>query len=238
MIQVVTGKLGAGKTLYTVMLMFDALCSGKTVCTNIAVDWSQLCFLARRLRRVVLQSSQLVRIDPSLTRDWHLEIPFGDDTSFVEVYLDEIHLFFNSRDWALTSKHNKSLLSFLTQSRKARVNITFIAQEITTIEKQFRVLAEWELYIVNSSHIPLGPLGKVPFNFFICSQRDAQNGVLIKKSFRSYDKRFFKLYSSFSFLDPEMNQLFSSVVKISRLHLPRLSLLRWFFELFFKPKLS
>jgi zona occludens toxin (predicted ATPase) len=235
MIQIVTGKLGAGKTLYTVMMLFDALCSGRTVVTNIAVNWEEMVSLARRVKRVVLDPRQLIKIDPAADKNWHKHIPFGTDKGFVEVYLDEIHLFFNARDWAKTNTENKSLLSFLTQSRKARVNVTFIAQEITTIEKQFRVLAEWELFVVSSDHIPLGPIGKFPFKFFLLSQRDAQNGVLIKKSARFYDKRYFRLYGSFTFLDEEMNALADKAVKIPPYPLQRVSLLRWAFEGFSRP---
>jgi hypothetical protein len=230
MIQIVTGKLGAGKTLYTVMMMFDSLCKGRTVVTNIAVNWDELVSLARRLKRVVLDPKQLIKIDPAKDRNWHELIPFGVNEGFIEVYLDEIHLFFNARDWARTNVENKGLLSFLTQSRKARVNVTFIAQEITTVEKQFRVLAEWELYVVSSDHIPLGPLGKCPIKFFLLSQRDAQNGVLIKKSARFYDRKYFRLYGSFTFLDAEMNELAAKAVKIPPFKLPRIGYGRWIFE--------
>jgi hypothetical protein len=230
MIQIVTGKLGAGKTLYTVMLMFEALCRGATVVTNIAVNWDEIVALARKRKRVELDPRQLVKLDPGQDRNWQEKIPFGTDRGFVEVFLDEIHLFFNARDWAKTNTESKGLLSFLTQSRKARVNVTFIAQEITTVEKQFRVLAEWELYIVSSDHIPLASLGKLPWKFFIASQRDAQNGILIKKSFKGYDRRFFKLYGSFTFLDREMNELAEKAVYVEPFKLRRVGVLRWIWE--------
>ena len=226
MIQIVTGKLGAGKTLYTVMLMYDALCQGRTCVTNIAVDWPEMVALARRHRRVVLRDEQLVKLDPGADRNWQESIPFGVDGSFVEVYLDEIHLFFNARDWAKTNTDAKGLLSFLTQSRKARVNVTFIAQEITTVEKQFRVLAEWELYIVSSDHLPLGGLQKLPVKFFIASQRDAQNGNLIRKRLKSYDRRFFRLYGSFTFLDSGMNDLAKKAVYVPGFKLARVGFWR------------
>lgn len=232
MIQIVTGKLGAGKTLWTVMDMYEKLCRGCTVVTNIDVLWHEVLAMARRQKRVVLQEQQLIRLDPGEDKNWQEKIPFGVDGSFVEVYLDEIHLFFNARDWAATNKDSKGLLSFLTQSRKARVNVTFIAQEITTVEKQFRVLAEWEMYVVSSDHIPLAGLGKLPWKFFIASQRDAQNGVLIKKNFKGYDRKFFKLYRSFSFLDKDMRELSEKAVHVERFKLQRVSRLRVVWESF------
>jgi hypothetical protein len=231
MIQIITGKLGAGKTLYAVGIhSFNALCKGATLCTNIAVDWEEICRLARNRRRVVLHESQLVKVDPGKDKNWHQSIPWGTRKAPVEVVLDEIHLFFNARDWATTNKESRSLLSFLTQSRKACVNVTFIAQEMTTIEKQFRVLAEWELYIVSSDHIPLAGLGKSPFKFFIVSKRDSMNGVLIEKTFKSYDKALFRLYGSYTFLDDEMNDLAAKAVTVEARKLPKVPLLRWAWE--------
>lgn len=225
MIQIITGKLGAGKTLYSVMSLFELLCLGRTVCTNIAIDWSECCALARSKHRVILNPDQYIKLDPGIDRNWHEKIPFGVSGSFVEVFLDEIHLFFNARDWARTNSENKSLLSFLTQSRKARVNVTFICQEITTLEKQFRVLAEWELYVVSSDHIPLGGLEKLPIKFFIVSQRDAQNSIMIKKRFKSYSKTYFKLYGSFTFLDAEMNALARNALHVDQFKLEKIGYL-------------
>ncbi len=232
MIQIVTGKLGAGKTLYSVMLMFEALCRGATVVTNIQVNWLEMVILARLQSRRILDSAQLIKIDPEKDRNWQEIIPFGRPGEFVEVFLDEIHLFFNARDWSKTNTESKGLLSFLTQSRKAGVNVTFIAQEITTVEKQFRVLAEWELYVFSSDHIPLSFLGKFPLKFFIVSQRDAQNGVLLKKTFKPYNKRFFRLYGSFTFLDSEMQRISANAVYADRLKLARVPIFRWMWENF------
>lgn len=230
MIQIVTGKLGAGKTLYTVMMMFDSLCRGATVVTNIEVQWPEMVRLARLQKRVVLDPAQLIKLNPEHDRNWQKSIPFGRPGEFVEVYLDEIHLFFNARDWSKTNTESKGLLSFLTQSRKAGVNVTFIAQEITTVEKQFRCLAEWELYVFSSDHIPLGFLGKFPIKFFMVSQRDAQNGVLLKKHFKSYSKAFFRLYGSFTFLDTEMQGLAAGATYAPRLKLSRVNVIRWLRE--------
>lgn len=230
MIQIVTGKLGAGKTLFTVQLMFEALVKGRTCVTNIAVNWPQMVKLARRMHRVELDPRQLIKLDPAMDRNWQKSIPFGVASGFVEVFLDEIHLFFNARDWATTTKDCNGLLSFLTQSRKARVNITFIAQEESTIDKQFRVQAEWLLYIVNSSHMPLGFLGTLPWSFFIVCKKDAQNGNLLNRTFKGYSPKFFRLYDSFSFLDQEMSELSKNAVYVEPYKLKKVNLVRWALE--------
>lgn len=227
MIQIVSGKLGSGKTLFTVMTMFDALCKGQTVVTNIKVFYDHLSLLAAKLKRVRLQEEQIIFIDPEKNTNWQDEIPLGTPDCFVECYFDEVHLFYNARDWATTHKNNRGLLSFLTQSRKARVNVTFIVQDSETLERQFRLQAEWELFIASSAHIPLGPLGTLPIKFFIVSKLDARNRVRVSKIYRKYDKRFFKCYDSFSFLDSHMEELAANTVRLPRIKLKKIGLLRW-----------
>ena len=220
MIQVVSGALGMGKTLYTVMLMFDALCRGQTVVTNIDVVWDELVRLAQRMRGVELDEAQLVRVDPEKNPNWQALIPWGVPDCPVEVYFDEIHLFYNSRDWQKTGTDSRSLLSFLSQSRKAGVNVTFISQEKENMEKQFRMLAEWELAIVSSHHIPL-PIFRIFPRCFIVRVKDIQKGHLVKRTWRPYDRKFFRCYQSFSFLDSEMNDLAARVERVARRKLLR-----------------
>lgn len=231
MIQIITGKLGAGKTFFTVVhLLFPALLKGRTVVTNIEVDWDQLVIYARRKHRIELDPRQLVKIDPNEDKNWQRSIPFGSLSGFVEVFLDEIHLFFNARDWAKTSAESNGLVSFLTQSRKARVNITFIVQDESTMDKQFRIQAEWLLYVVPSTHMPLGMLGTLPFKFFVVCFKDAKNGNLLKREYKSYDKRCFRLYQSYSFLDSEGKALSENAVHVEPLKLRRISIFRWAWE--------
>lgn len=226
MIQIVTGKLGAGKTLYCVMLMFDSLVKGRTVATNIAVNFEELAALALRLHGVRLDPAQVIHVNPEKDPNWHKVIPWGVAGHPVEVFLDEIHLFFNARDWQKTHADARSLLSFLTQSRKAQCNVTFIAQEIKTVEAQFRALAEWELYVASSDHLPLGILKSLPWKCFIVAQRDATHGYLLKRIWRSYDKRFFRCYGSFTFLDAEMNELHAKAIKAQPFKLSRIGFFR------------
>lgn len=231
MIQIITGKLGAGKTLFTVAhLLLPALLKGRIVVTNIEVKWEELVRIARREYRVELQPSQLYLIDPNTDKNWQKNIPFGSIEGFVEVFLDEIHLFFNARDWAKTGVESAGLVSFLTQSRKARVNITFIVQDESTMDKQFRIQAEWLLYIVPSTHMPLGFLGTLPFKFFVVCYKDAKNGNLLKREYKNYQKKYFRLYSSFSFLDTEMQDLAASANVVKPLKLRRVPLWLWAWE--------
>lgn len=225
MVRIVTGDLGAGKTLYSVGEIYDDLCNGLTVASNIRVRFPEIQRLAKMDRGVVLRPEQFWPVELGKDRRWHVAIPWGSAAGHVRVYLDEIHLFFNSRDWQKTGELYRDLLSFLSQSRKARVDVTFITQEITNMERQFRVLAEWEERIVPSSHIPMASLGKMPdvFKFFVVAKRDTRDGNLIGRTYKKYDSRFFDCYNTAEFLDPTMEELGKDrprvePFKLSRVH--------------------
>jgi hypothetical protein len=226
MISIIGGKLGAGKTLLSTMRMFEIVCSGRTVVTNVETVFTEFQKLAFKMKGVYLEETQLRYINPETDRNWQKKIPFGTPDSFVELFLDEIHLFFNSRDWAQTQKNSPDLISFLSQSRKAHVNITFIVQDSETLDKQFRLQAEWEYFVLSSEHIPLGPLGKFPIKFMIVRKSSARKGQLISKEFKGYDKRFYKLYKSFSFLDDKMKVLGQNADRPKAIKLRKLSLFR------------
>ena len=227
MIRIVTGPLGAGKSLYCSMGIFHSLCRGSTVCTNIDVDFAEMSKLAYRLKRVVLLPEQLIYFDLNIEDDFASLVPRGTVNSFVEVYLDEIHLWFNSRDWQQTKIRHKRLMSYLTQSRKFFNNITFITQVVENVDSQFRGMAEWVEAIVPSSHMPLGFIKALPFKFFFVVFKDASNGNVIKKSVTKYDKRFFKTYHSFQLLDTEMICLAEKAPIVSRYNLQRPNIFLW-----------
>lgn len=226
MISIVGGKLGAGKTLLCTMRMFEIICSGRTVVTNVETVFHEFQRLAMKMKGVIIEPHQLRYINPEEDRNWQEKIPFGTPDAFVELFLDEIHLFFNSRDWAQTQKNSPDLISFLSQSRKAHVNITFIVQDSDTLDKQFRLQAEWEYFVLSSDHIPLGPLGQFPIKFMIVRKMSAKKGTFISKEFRSYDKRFYKLYHSFSFLDEKMQKLGANADRPKALQLKKLPFLK------------
>jgi Zonular occludens toxin (Zot) len=228
MIRIITGPLGAGKSLYCSMDIFSDLCSGKTVCTNIDVDFFEMARLAYVVKRIHLNPSQLIYFDLNVTEDFCSIVPRGTPDCFIEVYLDEIHLWFNSRDWQQTKIRHKRLMSYLTQSRKFFNNITFITQVVENVDSQFRGMAEWIQCIVPSSHMPLGIIKSLPVKFFFIVFKDASNGNVIKKAVRRYDKRFFKTYRSFQLLDNEMIELASKAPVVSRHVLVRPSFHRWF----------
>jgi hypothetical protein len=106
--------------------------------------------------------------------------------------------------------------------------VTFIAQESTTVEKQFRVLCEFEYAVISTEHMPLGILGRLPFRAFVVRVRNVEKGHLIRRLWRSYDRRFWRCYSSFSMLDADMQALASRTQRVHPMALARVSPFRRF----------
>ncbi len=204
MIQILTGKIGAGKTLHAVEFIYDALCEGRYVATNIELNFDKLQLLALKERGVLLEEAQYIHLDLNDNPNWHDDIPWGTIKATVLVVLDEVHLFFNSRDYAKTDQNHRGMLSFLSQSRKAAVDVIFVAQVASQVEKQFRNQAKNEIYISDFGDFYLPVLGKVPLRQNILTTRDLDTGQVLRKQKRDYPKKMFGCYETLAFLDELM----------------------------------
>jgi len=211
MIRYVTGTLGAGKTFHSTRLLIEHLTKGGVVVTNIECQYDKIQRLIAKRSKVWIERDQLRVFDPEVTPDWQTVIPWGEAEGQVLVVLDEAHLFYNSRDWATTATENKKLLSFLTQSRKAGVDVLWITQDSGNVDKQFRVLAEWELAIINVKHLPLGWLGMVPFKAYCVKHISSRGNFLVKKEWWLYNKYLFGTYKTSSMLNSSMREMASQV---------------------------
>jgi len=225
MISLVTGKIGGGKTLHCVGLMLRHLAKGGTVVTNVDLVWEAVARLAKIRHRVEVRPEQLVRIDLVDSAEWHVGIPWGTSVLPVLVVLDEIHLFFNARDWAKTQQLHRGMLSFLSQSRKCCIDVVFIAQVATTLEKQFRVQCEWEFYCRSVKDIKIPGLGTLPFNFMLQVKKDVETDKPVSREFRAYDRALFPLYDTRAFLDAQMRTASETATRVEPFKLKRFPLI-------------
>jgi len=228
MIALVTGKIGGGKTLFCVGRIVKHLAKGGYVFTNIDLNWEALADLCKRRFRVRIKPEQLRRVDPKEHPDWHNHIDWGVFGFPVLVVLDEIHLFFNAREWAKTAKNHTDLLSFLSQSRKAAVDVLFICQVATTLEKQFRVQSEVEYSLKKLSDIHVPFLGTLPLNRMLLVTKDNADDpgrtAILRRQLLPYDKALFPVYQTAAFLDRHMEQAAANVQRLAPLKLERV---RW-----------
>lgn len=228
MIRYVTGTLGAGKTFHSVRLLMDHLAAGGTVVTNVECVFGRIQNVIARRSRVWIERDQLRVFDPELTPNWETEIPWGEKEGMVLVVLDEAHLFYNARDWSATASAHKRLLSFLSQSRKAGVDVLWISQDGGNVDKQFRTLAEWELGIVSTRHLPLGWLGMLPFKAYCVKHISARGGFVVKKEWQLYSAHIKGCYRTDSMLNSEMRNMRASVEMLGLRKLERVGMFeRW-----------
>lgn len=233
MITIISGKVGGGKTYFATLAILEHLLKGGVVVTNINLIRSE-CFKWGLRRGRVFRRSQIRIVDLNKNPDVHALIPFGTPDLPVLVALDEIHLFFNSRDWKATSTHHRDLLSFVSQSRKAGVDLLFIAQSSDTIDSQFREQAEISFFCTN-----LGKFTGIR-SLAMRAQLDRMSGEVLGFKIFWLDSQIFRCYSTLSFLDARMQQMERERVRIPPLKLQRvpfyLSWLRSARSLFRKTK--
>lgn len=192
----------------------EHLAKGGTIVTNIECMYDRIRKVIAQRSKVWIEPDQLRVFDPEVTPDWEAEIPWGNREGDVLVVIDEAHLFYNSRDWAETAKNHKRLLEFLTQSRKAGVDVLWITQEGSNVDKQFRTLAEWELAIVNIKHLPLGWLGMLPFSAYCVKHISARGNYLVKKEWQLYSRWLKGCYKTDSMLSSRMRDMAAQVERL------------------------
>lgn len=142
-VYIVTGKLGAGKTLLVVLKILQYLKAGRKVAVNIDVKMNKLCKPGNK-------HSRLVRLPDLPTADDLRGLGFGcddyDEDKFGGIFLDEAGVWLNSRDW--NAKGRTDLLSFFLFLRKRRWDLWLCVQNANVIDKQIREsIAEHVVYI-------------------------------------------------------------------------------------------
>jgi len=227
MIQLVTGKIGSGKTLHCVGRIVEHVARGGTVYTNVFIEPAALSKLIRKRYRRIVEPDQVRPLDLAECASWHDAIEWGTPELPVLVVLDEIHLFFNARDWRKTQEVHEAMLSFLSQSRKAAVDIIFICQSASTLEKQFREQCEAEFYCRSLREMHLPVLGKIPLNRILFVQRDYASGTVLRRQLLPYDRALFPVYDTRSFLDAAMREAAAKAVRIPPRRLKRVPLVTW-----------
>lgn len=146
----VTGKKGAGKSLFCIGLIRDALLEGKRVATNLDVNLEKLFRSDSRL--------SIVRIPDRPTAD-DLHALGRGQTGVVEddnglIVIDECGTFLNSRAWG--DKSRQPLLDWLVHSRKHGWDVYFIAQGIEQLDKQVRsTLIEYRVAVTRTDKWPI-----------------------------------------------------------------------------------
>ncbi len=203
-VYIMTGKLGAGKTLAAVGRIRDYLNQGRRVATNL--DLFMEAFKNPWNRKV-----DVIRL-PDKPEIEHLEslgrghdLPYPDESRNGLLVLDECGTWFNARNW--NDPARKKVIDWFLHARKLRWDVIFVAQDISLLDKQARdALAEHTVFVKRLDRLRLPLVGKITklFGFEIRPPKvhlaivkygdTAQHPTVDKWYYRGTD--LFKLYDT------------------------------------------
>lgn len=146
----VTGKKGAGKSLFCVGVIRDAVLSGKRVATNLNIHVDHLFPASSR--------ATLTRIPDRPNADDMIALGRGQDGVIEDengiIVIDEAGTFLNARSWG--DKERQPLIDWLVHSRKFGWDTYFIAQGIEQLDKQVRTtLLEYRVTVTRTDKWPI-----------------------------------------------------------------------------------
>jgi len=171
-IHIITGKPGAGKSLYGVHMVIKQLReTQRNVVTNLPIDLAKLNqYLNLKFPTENLCAVTRVRIltDDQIRSFWNYRglsdepkeidgargLSLGEAPHGVCYVLDEAHIAFNSRDWATLGR---GAINYMSQHRKLGDIIFPITQAAGNLDKQFRSVAEDYTVMRNEYTAKFGP---------------------------------------------------------------------------------
>lgn len=160
-VYIVTGKLGAGKTLLMVLKIKEYLKGRRKVAVNLNIRMDKMC-------KADNKHSNIVRIPDLPTAEDLIGLGFGsdvyDEDKFGGIFLDEAGVWLNSHEWNKNGR--KELFTFFLFLRKRRWDLWLAVQNVNVIDKQIREsIAEHVVYINRWDKMrvpfPFGPLGRL-----------------------------------------------------------------------------
>lgn len=146
----IVGRKGAGKSLFAVGVIRDALRAGRRVATNLDLNLAALVGVTSR--------ATVVRLPDRPTADDLEALGRGqagvceDDNGLI--VLDETSTFFNARAWG--DKARQPLLDWLVHSRKHGWSVWYVCQGLDQIDKQVRTtLVEYLVTVKRTDRWPI-----------------------------------------------------------------------------------
>jgi len=163
-IHFISGKPGGGKSLYGMKLILEELRFGiRKVVTNLSLNLPRLNEYIQKTfpdENIDLHQRIFLLKDEECRKFWlyrrgHLSIerPWNEPGDGAFIVLDELHLFFNAREWMNTGTE---CLHYLSQHRKLGDDLICITQHVGNVDKQFRSVAQDFTLIVNGFKQKLG----------------------------------------------------------------------------------
>lgn len=202
MIAIVEGKIGGGKTYLCVSRILAHLAKGGTVFTNVELVPEGVARYLAKHHQVEFDPESIVRIDEQDAFDFHRRLRVGQGINTLCV-IDEAHLWFHSRDHAITAQTRRGLLTFLSQSRKLHVDVLFIVQSADNLDAQFRRLAQefWRCKDLSRLRVPLLNI-PYPFPHTLVFRVDTGSNQILDRKLLKRDPDIFEAYNTDALLRP------------------------------------
>lgn len=202
MIALYEGKIGGGKTYLAVCRILAHLAKGGTVFTNVELHVQGVAKWLKETHGLELDPGAIRILDESESWDFHKYLKAGNELNTLCV-IDEAHLWFNARDHAVTANTKRELITFLSQSRKLKVDVIFIVQAAENLDAQFRRLAQeiWRMKDLQRFRIPLLGIA-YPWPHTLAFRLDNGNMQIMEKKLLRRQQAIFDAYNTNALLRP------------------------------------
>lgn len=131
----VTGKLGSGKTLFTIDVIQQALGQGRRVASNLDLNLEHMLGPNSSMSAIRLPDKPRLCDLEAIGTGHSTDEPY-DESRFGVIVLDELAMWMNTRTFQ--DKERLGVLQWFLHARKLRWDIYFIVQHIEAIDKQLR----------------------------------------------------------------------------------------------------
>lgn len=202
MIYLMTGTPGSGKSLHMAKIILSRAKRSGGIIANYPVSLN----LGKKLKANVLYCD-----NKDLSPDYFVQYAYNHHKKGVEgqtiIVIDEAQLVFNCRDFG--KKDRNDWVKFFTQHRHMGYDVYLICQNDRMIDKQIRVLAEYEiLHRCVNNFKTIGFLLRVLGKSFIAIERwygvKGSDGVVSKEIF--FNRKSLHIYDSYALFNIPVDQ--------------------------------
>ena len=233
MIICVAGTPGAGKSYDIVKKILDNIRLGRTVYTNVdGFDDPEV----RHYQQLYMGlddwdfQSHCIFLNKEKAQVFWRHCKPGS-----LIVIDEIHRFFNSRDWM--KPENREFVDWASTHRHEGYDLIMITQALEKVDKQARSLVEWTYFYRKVNFF--GSLIKNKFQMFSYIGDD-DRGKAFANKIKTYDPKIFKCYKSYVTHDVKEQGFMShvNVLKHPVFFILPIVLVFMFYMIFFKSSLG
>jgi len=220
MIEFFEGKVGAGKSYSAALRIWSRIITGGRVATNMEINREATEELLAKRLNIRLTEWPIQFITNEQMPKFYEYLPYLDPNSPGLFVVDEVHLFFGSRDWA---KMGPKVSAWLSQSRKAGWDAIFITQEKNLVDTSFRRQAQYFWSFRDTSKITIPLIGSWPFGAQVLStQRDYDGRHVHYWSLRARQDWVFRMYESTAFLDEASQKKAREIERLASVQVERI----------------